>query len=78
LQRNACASAKEIIMSKLIALTTLVGALLVTVPADAAPKMSFGACKTKVTQDPRNLDGTNRNYCGSSCMVKVRECMRGG
>jgi hypothetical protein len=28
-------------------------------------------------QDSRNLDGTNRNYCGRSCMVKVRACMHG-
>jgi len=45
--------------------------------ASAAPKMSLGACKTKVMQDSRNLDGPNRNYCGRGCMVKVRACMQG-
>jgi hypothetical protein len=45
--------------------------------ARAGPKMSFGQCKSRVMADARNLDGTNRNYCGRGCMVKVRACMHG-
>ena len=45
--------------------------------AQAGPKMSLGQCKSRVMADSRNLDGTNRNYCGRGCMVKVRSCMRG-
>ena len=64
-------------MAKLPTLLLLLASVAVAAPASAAPKMSFGACKTKVMQDSRNLDGTNRNYCGRSCMVKVRACMNG-
>jgi hypothetical protein len=63
-------------MRKLVMVTGFVAALAV-IPASAAPKMSLGACKTKVMQDPRNMDGTNRNDCGRSCMAKVRARMRG-
>ena len=63
-------------MGKLAIVIGFVAALVV-MPVSAAPKMSFGACKTKVMQDPRNLDGPNRNYCGRGCMVKVRACMSG-
>ena len=60
-----------------LAIVAGLAAALVIMPASAAPKMSFGACKTRVMQDSRNLDGPNRNYCGRSCMVKVRACMSG-
>jgi len=63
-------------MGKLVAVLGFVAALAV-VPANAAPKAAFGACKTKVMQDSRNLDGPNRNYCGRGCMAKVRACMSG-
>jgi len=63
-------------MGKLVMVMGFVAALAV-IPASAAPKMTFGACKTRVMQDPRNMDGTNRNYCGRSCMAKVRACMSG-
>jgi len=64
-------------MTKLLPLSLLLAIFAVAAPASAAPKMSFGACKTRVMQDPRNLDGTNRNYCGRGCMAKVRACMSG-
>jgi hypothetical protein len=64
-------------MGKVLMLACLVLSLGLVAPATAQTKMSFGACKTKVMQDPRNLDGKSRNYCGRSCMVKVRACMRG-
>jgi hypothetical protein len=57
-------------------LAGLAGAISIDA-ARAGPKMSFGQCKTRVMADARNLDGTNRNYCGRSCMVKVRACMHG-
>ena len=64
-------------MGKTVILACLILSVGLVVPVTAQTKMSFGACKTKVMQDTRNLDGTNRNYCGRGCMVKVRECMRG-
>jgi hypothetical protein len=64
-------------MGKLLIIASLALSVGVIGSASAATKMSFGACKTKVMQDPRNLDGKSRNYCGRSCMVKVRECMQG-
>jgi hypothetical protein len=60
-----------------IVLIAGVAGVISTDVARAGPKMSFGACKTKVMQDPRNLDGTNRNYCGRGCMAKVRACQSG-
>jgi hypothetical protein len=47
---------------------------VVVLPANAAPKMSFGACKTKIMQDPRNLEGTgmaSRIYCRQGCLGRV-------
>jgi hypothetical protein len=64
-------------MGKLLMIASLALSIGVVGSASAQTKMSFGACKTTVMQDTRNLDGTNRNYCGRSCMVKVRACMRG-
>lgn len=64
-------------MSKMLILATLALSVVVVGSASAQTRMSFGACKTKVMQDPRNLDGKSRNYCGRSCMVKVRACMQG-
>ena len=64
-------------MGQLLVLAGLIAAVVV-VPANDAPKMSFGACKTKVMQDARHLDGPNRTYCGAGCMAKVRACMSGG
>jgi hypothetical protein len=63
-------------MGKLAVMAGLV-AMVVIMPASAAPKASFGACKTKIMQDSRNLDGPGRNYCGRGCMAKVRACMSG-
>jgi hypothetical protein len=64
-------------MGRLLLLSLLLVGVAIVVPAKAAPKMSFGACKTKVMQDSRNLDGPGRNYCGRGCLVKVRACVRG-
>jgi hypothetical protein len=64
-------------MGKLLIIASLALSVGVVGSASAAPKMSLGACKTKVMQDSRNLDGPNRNYCGRGCMVKVRACMQG-
>jgi len=65
-------------MGRWLLLTLLVAGLAGTISTDmarAGPKMSFGQCKTRVMADARNLDGTNRNYCGRACMVKIRACM---
>jgi len=64
-------------MGKLLMITSLALAVAMVSSASAAAKMSFGACKTRIMQDSRNLDGPNRNYCGRGCMVKVRACMQG-
>jgi hypothetical protein len=64
-------------MGKLLIVTSLALLVCLVGAANAATKMSFGACKTRVMQDPRNLDGRSRVYCGRSCMVKVRACMQG-
>jgi len=68
---------REAEMRKLLIITGLALSVGVGGAAGAQTKMSFGACKTKVMQDGRNLDGNNRNYCGRGCMAKVRACQRG-
>jgi hypothetical protein len=61
-------------MGKLIAAGLV--AMVVIVPANAAPKMSYGACKTKVMQDPRNLrQGT---FCDKACVAAIKRCQAGG
>jgi hypothetical protein len=68
---------REAMVGKLLIITSVAVSVGVVGSASAATKMSLGACKTRIMQDSRNLDSTNRNYCGRGCMVKVRACMQG-
>jgi len=72
-------------MGRLLAAVGLVTALLV-VPANAAKKasaakMTFGACKTKVMQDGRNLDTSApipkfASFCGTLvCELRNRRAL---
>ena len=51
-------------------------AIVVIVPASAAPKMSYGACRTKVMQDSRNL--RHGTFCDRACGAAIRRCMQHG
>jgi len=65
-------------MYKLLVLAGIIAAVLATPVAAAAPKqkMSYGACRTKVMQDSRNLRGGT--FCDRACGAAIRRCMHGG
>ncbi len=62
-------------MYKLLVLAGIIAAVLAT-PVGAAQKMSYGACRTKVMQDSRNL--RHGTFCDRACGAAIRRCMQHG